>query len=273
MRSKFKGVEMIFVKKKDLWETELQKIEKQEERFLNKRADKKETHLNQFLSEKIPGKVQETLNTAFAKAFTLIFEKGTGVIEKTYNRENMEKNFEINRYAAKLKESKKELRAFSKNASDSGIKNIVLSAVSGIGMGALGVGLPDIPVFTAILLKSIYEIALSYGFAYESEEERYFILLLIQGAVSYGDEMIAVNDQANVYIETGKLPDNYIQSEMIGQTARCLSKELLYMKFLQGIPIAGVIGGVHDVVYTKRIVEYAKLKYSRRFFENGKEVQ
>ena len=260
---------MVFVKKKNPWEAELQKIEKQEERFLNKRADKKETYLNQFLSEKVPGKLQETLNTAFTKAFTLIFEKGTGVIEKTYNRENMEKNFQINRYAAELKESKKELRAFSKNASNSGKKNIALSAVSGIGMGALGVGLPDIPVFTAILLKSIYEIALSYGFAYESKEERYFILLLIQGAVSYGDDMIAVNDKANVYIETGKLPDNYIQLEMIGQTARCLSKELLYMKFLQGIPIAGVIGGAYDVVYMKRIVEYAKLKYSRRFFKKA----
>lgn len=116
------------------------------------------------------------------------------------------------------------------------------------------------------MLKSIYEIALSYGFEYESQEERYFILLLIQGAVSYGDEMIAVNDKANVYIETGKLPDDYIQTEMIGQTARCLLRELLYMKFLQGIPIAGVIGGVYDVVYMNRIVEYAKLKYSRRFY-------
>ena len=146
---------------------------------------------------------------------------------------------------------------------------MALSAVSGIGMGVLGVGLPDIPVFTAILLKSIYEIAVSYGFEYESEEERYFILLLIQGAVSYGDEMIAVNDKANVYIETGKLPYDYIQTEMIGQTARCLSKELLYMNRFQGIPIAGVIGGAYDVVYMKRIVEYAKLKYSRRFFKKA----
>lgn len=257
---------MIHVKKKDPWEVEIQKLNKQEERFLKKRADKKETHLNQFLSEKVPRKLQETFNTAFTKAFTLIFEKGTGVIEKTYNRENMEKNFQINRYAAELKEGKKELRAFSKNASNSSRKNMALSAVSGIGMGVLGVGLPDIPIFTAMLLKSIYEIALSYGFEYESQEERYFILLLIQGAVSYGDEMRAVNDKANVYIETGKLPDDYIQAEMIGQTARCLSKELLYMKFLQGIPIAGVIGGAYDVIYMKRIVEYAELKYSRRFF-------
>ena len=94
MRSKFKGVEMVFVKKKNAWEAELQKIEKQEERFLNKRADKKETHLNRFLSEKVPRKLQETFNTAFTKAFTLIFDKGIGVIEKTYNRENMEKNFQ-----------------------------------------------------------------------------------------------------------------------------------------------------------------------------------
>ena len=87
---------MVFVKKKDPRKAEIQIINKQEERFLKKRADKKETHLNQFLSEKVPRKLQETFNTAFTKAFTLIFEKGTGVIEKTYNRENMEKNFEKN---------------------------------------------------------------------------------------------------------------------------------------------------------------------------------
>ena len=48
-------------------------------------------------------------------------------------------------------------------------------------------------------------------------------------------------------------------------TANALSHELLYMKFLQGIPIAGIVGGVFDAVYLKRIADYADLKYRRRF--------
>ena len=39
------------------------------------------------------------------------------------------------------------------------------------------------------------------------------------------------------------------------------------MKFLQGIPIAGAIGGFYDVVYLKNITEYADIKYKRRFLE------
>jgi len=37
------------------------------------------------------------------------------------------------------------------------------------------------------------------------------------------------------------------------------------MKFLQGIPLVGAVGGVYDVVYMKQITEYAKIKYQRRF--------
>ena len=38
-------------------------------------------------------------------------------------------------------------------------------------MGVLGIGLPDIPVFTGMILKNIYETALQYGYSYESREE------------------------------------------------------------------------------------------------------
>ena len=65
---------------------EWEKLEVQEQRFLQKRSEKRESILNQKLEEKIPPKLQKTLDTAFAKAFALIFEKGTGVIEKTYQR-------------------------------------------------------------------------------------------------------------------------------------------------------------------------------------------
>ena len=37
------------------------------------------------------------------------------------------------------------------------------------------------------------------------------------------------------------------------------------MKFLQGIPIVGVVGGAADAVYMKQILEYANIKYKHRF--------
>ena len=261
---------MAFDQRRNPWQAEMQKIKKQEDKLLEKRADKKDSYLNRLLADKVPDKLQGTLDAAFAKAFRLIFEKGTALIEKTYNKDEREKKYLINEYSAEVRKTRKSARSFSKNAAGAGMKNMALSGISGIGMGAVGVGLPDIPVFTGMILKSIYEIALSYGFDYDSEEERYFILLIIQGALTYGDEMLAVNELINEFIEERdgepRLGDDYSQEDMIVRTAGCLSRELLYMKFLQGIPVAGVIGGAYDVVYMKRIVEYARLKYARRFY-------
>ena len=143
--------------------------------------------------------------------------------------------------------------------------NLLISGASGVGMGVLGIGLPDIPLFTGMVLKGIYEIALSYGYSYESEQERFFILTLIQGALSYGDELIEINQRLNDYMRTGSLPECYNRVQQIKETAGTLSKELLYMKFLQGIPIVGAVGGFYDAIYMRQIVEYANLKYQYRF--------
>ena len=253
--------------KKTPYQKEWEKFVKKENKYLEKQLNKKESFLNQKLEEKVPEKLQGTLDTAFAKAFHLIFEKGTAVIEKTYRKEEIEKQYQINEFTNEIKQDKKSLRSFSKNAKESGTKNLVVSGAAGIGMGILGVGLPDIPVFTAMILKSIYEIAMHYGYSYETEEEQYFILLLIQGAVTHGEDMLVIDKEINQYISSSIWLQEKTKEEMIHQTAGCLSKELLYMKFLQGIPVVGAVGGAYDVVYLKQITEYANLKYERRFLE------
>ncbi len=253
-------------------EKEWNKLLKKEEQFLKKRRIKKESSFNKMLEEKIPEKLQQTLDVAFAKAFTLIFQKGSGIIEKTYKKEEFEKAYQIHEYTHQVRQNKKSLRTFSKKAEGTGTRNFLLSGVSGVGMGILGIGIPDIPVFTGMMLRSIYEISMSYGYKYDTEEEQFFILLLIQGAVSYGTEIEVINRELNTFISTGKLPLNDDGTRQIEKTAGCLSGELLYMKFLQGIPIVGAAGGIYDAVYMKHITEYANLKYKRRFLENQKKI-
>ena len=249
---------------------EWDKLEVQEQRFLQKRLEKKESILNQKLEEKIPPKLQGTLDAAIAKAFALIIEKGTGIIEKTYQREKLEQDYQVRQYTADVKQDSKSLRAFSKKARDTGTKNLLLSGASGIGMGVLGIGLPDIPVFTGMILKNIYETALHYGYSYESREEKYFILLLIQGAISYGETLCEIDGKLNVFISCGTLPEEYQDKKQIEETAGALSKELLYMKVLQGIPVVGAVGGAYDAIYMKRITEYAGLKYRHRYLDAQK---
>ena len=155
------------------------------------------------------------------------------------------------------------MKAFSKQAGVSKTKNLLISGVEGIGTGVFGIGIPDIPLFTGVILKSLYEIAVSYGYAYESEREQEFLLEIIKTALERGGELAEDNERINRWIEgTGGLEEKKV---LMRKTADRLSEELLYMKFVQGLPVVGVAGGLSDCVYLKKITDYAELKYRRRF--------
>ena len=255
-------------KRKTPLQKELQLLEKQEKRYLEQRQNQSDSRLNRFLEDKVPDKLQKTLEKAFASAFRLIFLKGISVIEKTYKKEELEKDFKVQDYANQIKNDRKSLKSIRKNAGSTGRFNILASGTAGLGMGLIGVGIPDIPVFTGFLLRSIYQIALKYGFSYEEEKEKKWILLLIQGAASYGEKQKAADKAVECYIQN-ELVDNSIPlDEIIQETARILSGELIYMKFLQGIPIVGVVGGAFDFKYMKEITTYAEIKYRKRYYRN-----
>lgn len=249
------------------WQKEWDKLQSKESAYLKKHSQKKDSILTTKLEDKIPDKLQSTLNIAFTKAFDLIFQKGTKVIEKTYNKDQLEHNFKVNEFAASLREDKRTLRKFSKNASNSSTKNLVISGVEGVGLGVLGIGIPDIPVFVGVLLKSIYEVALHYGYPYDTPEEQYFILKLIETSCLHGEQLLEANREVDLYIETRMLPDTYSRETQIQQASCAMSTEMIYTKFIQGIPIVGAVGGAFDAIYTQKVLSYAKIKYNRRFLK------
>ncbi len=242
-------------------------LEKEEAAY-NKRyvtADKQPSKFQSFVSQRIPDKLEETLNIAFAKSFELIFDNATTAIEKSYNKENIEFKYKLNTYAYELKPDKKRVNAFAKEAKKSERKNIAVSTVKGVSLGLLGIGLADIPIFIGMIIKGIYEISLNYGYDYNTPQERYFILNIITCSLLNGEDAVLGDIEINKFIMNNELPQEYKQEEQIKIVSKLLSKELLYMKFVQGIPIVGVLGGVFDAIYVKRILDYAQLKYKRRF--------
>lgn len=245
-------------------EKEWVKIIKAEGKFIDKNQHKKEVGWQQNLEKYIPEKLFQNLNAAFGKAFEMIFEKGTILIEKTYNKEKREKQYQINAYAAETMGNRKTLKVFGKQAKASKNVSTLLSAIEGIGMGVAGAGLPDIPVFLAVLLRSIYEIAVIYGFDYDTEQEQIFILKVIETSLMHEYQLLESNAELNSWI---KDPKEFAvdKEEQIKRTSMALSNEMLYLKFVQGAPVIGVVGGVSDVVYQKKILDYVELKYKRRF--------
>lgn len=251
--------------KKTALEKEIEKIEIAETRFLEKQKQKNAFFLNKFLSEKIPEKFQNTLRNAFSSAFTLIFDKGTVVIDKTFPKKSIETDFTIKQFTVGVKNDRKSLKNISKGARNAGTINTLISGTAGIGMGVLGMGLPDIPLFTALILKNVYETALHHGFSYESEKERYYILLLIAGAVSHGEELERIEEKLRIFGETEEMPSDYDEKMQIKETAGLLAMDMLYLKFLQGVPLIGVVGGAYDVVCMNLISQYAQIKYRKRY--------
>lgn len=250
---------------RDLILRELARTEKAERALLAKRRKEKPFIPAAALEQKIPTGLQTKLDAAFASAFALIFEKGVGVIEKSYPKNRIVKAQAQQAMEARLLGSRPAVRAAAKAARRSGAANRFFCTASGVGMGTLGMGLPDIPLFTGFLLKSIYQTALHYGCDYDSESEQLFILLVIQGALCRNEMQDYVLPLLNGYVETGRFDSALSLKAEIKITANLLSCALLYPKLLQGIPLIGAVGGMADGVFLEKIDRFAQLKYRQRY--------
>lgn len=251
-------------KEEKLLRREFVRLLEQEGRFARKQMERKEGALEQKLAEKLPPKLQRTMEHAFVKAFALILEKGTGVLEKSCQREKLREEVCAHQQDWMQERDGRALRGFSKAARKAGRRDVLISGVSGVSMGLLGIGLPDIPIFTGMLLRSVYETALHHGCGYKGEEERYLVLLILEGAFSRGMHFSEVDQELNRCLENRCLPEGYSEKTQIQRAAATISRELLEWKFLQGLPVVGAAGGAFDAVCLRRVSRYAQLKYRRR---------
>lgn len=270
-------------RRKNPWEKEWKILLKKEAKYKAKRKNGPTSVLLMKLDRIIPKKLRNTLQQAFFKAFKVIFEKGSRLIEKTYNKKRKEAEFKVNTYASELILDQRAARKFIKKAKSSRATNIIISFFEGIFLGIFGMAIPDIALFMAVVLKSVYEIALSYGYDYHDADERILILKIIEVAMTDDDEFETkdqeVNDAIDFIAKNGDVCEgfNITIDEQIKYTAESLSKEMLYTKFIQQWMIVGLIGGIFDPAYVNRISVYAELKYRRRFLNkkieeaNGKE--
>ena len=250
---------------KTVLQREIERHRRAERRFLKKQFYKEPTKLDLFLEDKVPEKLESTLNAAFAKAFHLIFSKGTWLISKTYSEDKLVEEFENDMADFEELGGSRRMRKFKRRASASGTAHTLVSAVAGITMGIFGGMLPDIVLFNALVLRNIYQIAMKYGYSYDTDEERKFILRIIAAAISDGDDLIRANKEINQLIRSDLSDDGSTLDDRINEAAMALAHALLLMKFVQNIPIVGVVGGASDFIYMERISDYAVLKYQRRF--------
>lgn len=246
-------------------EQELALLHRREEGLRRAAERERPAVWQQKLEEKVPPKVRGVLQTAFSQAFALIFEKGNGVVERTCGGERIRAEGEIRRFAFRMRGDRRALRQFRWSAGALNQTNLALTAAEGVALGALGIGLPDIALFLGVLLRGIYQTALHYGIDYHSPEERIFILRLMETAMARGAAWAEGNEAMDRLIDGQPWavgPEAL--EEQIRRTAGAFARELLTMKFIQGLPVVGVFGGLGNPLYYHRVLRYAQLKYARR---------
>lgn len=174
---------------------ELLRVEKEEGKLAQAAQKAKPAGWKQELENRIPEKVYSGLESAFAKGFSLVFQQGRGIIEKTYRRSDLEAEYAIRDFAVQRKGGKKELHRLQAGARQGSLRNLAMTTVEGLGLGALGIGMPDIVLFLGTLLKGVYETALAYGFAYDTPQEQMWVLKMLSTSLSSGDAWAERNAQ------------------------------------------------------------------------------
>ena len=251
-------------------EKELKYIAKQE-RKLQKQAMASDKTWKRAIESFIPEKIYVNLRAAFATAFNIIFEKGVDVIEKTYSKERLLKDFETKDLAVDDVQTRRELRKFRSNVASSKRWKSIITTAEGVGLGVLGIGLPDVVLFLGFILQSIYEVALRYGYDYNKPGERLLILKMMSAAISKREKWIEADLEVEELIRNPVEPDFDQVDTQIGLTADDFALDMLVLKFIQGLPVVGVVGGLSNPVYYNKIMEYVRLKYHKRYLLNKTE--
>ena len=53
--------------------------------------------------------------------------------------------------------------------------------------------------------------------------------------------------------------------EQMQKTAAAFAADMLLLKFVQGLPVVGLLGGAANPVYYRKVMRYVELKYRKRY--------
>lgn len=245
---------------------ELLMVQLQEKKLEQEAQNQRPAAWKTALEEKIPEKVRTGLESAFCTGFALVFDQGRGLIELSYKKDNLKADHAARDAALKNSTGGRQLRQMNRSARHSDLVNMAVTTAEGIGLGALGVGLPDIVLFLSMLLRGIYETALHYGFDYESRQEQLLILKMMAASLSAGADYGWMNRQVDKLLPQEKLAVTEEEFKaQLQQTASAFAVDMLLLKFIQGLPVVGIFGGAANPVYYNKVMGYVRLKYKKRY--------
>lgn len=255
-------------KQKKLLQKELLRVEHREQSLRREALGAKPPAWKGALEQKVPEKIRAGLESGFRKGFAIVFTSGRPIIEKSYRKEELKTSHAVHDYAMQIKGGRKEWQQLRREAKQANWLNLAATTAEGVGLGALGIGLPDIVLFLGMLLRGIYETALRYGFDYEDRREQLLILKMMAAALSTGEDWERRHNELDALLkgEPQEVSED-IFIDQINQTASVFAVELLALKFIQGLPVVGILGGAANPLYYARVMKYVRCQYEKRYLE------
>ena len=107
--------------------------------------------------------------------------------------------------------------------------------------------------------------ALSYGFAYDTPDEKYFILTVLEGSLLNNEAWDSCNELVDSMMAALPVPGEREMAVQLRHTSDAFAIDMLMAKFIQGIPVAGIAGGLANPLYYRKIMRYVRLKYKKRY--------
>lgn len=152
------------------------------------------------------------------------------------------------------------------------LKSLGVATTEGIGLGLLGIGLPDIPVLIGNMIRTCTVSAQSHGLNTDRTDEQVYMLRLIRLAAMPTDERRTANRQLDALgeaIDAGTEAHFDLEEEM-RLTSERLSMTLLFSRFVMGLPVVGVAGGLYNPVIVSQLHQLAEVKYEARLLKRVK---
>lgn len=247
---------------------QIEVTQKRERELFAAKLKDPEEGLNAKVREKAPKKIMDKVQMALEKGFVLIFTKGTPAIEKIGGLKKKKIKAEINLESFDKGISLGAIGRVDSEAAGTAMTNKEITSVEGGIMGLFGWGPQDAPVFLGVIVKSIYEVAVSYGFDYSSNEEKRYIISLINAALAQPFDKITKSDECDkvgLEIDLGNGNNEDLSEDELQDAAEKIADEILVLKVLMMIKIVGTFSAATNFKLIKQVTEYAKVKYRQRF--------
>jgi hypothetical protein len=88
---------------------------------------------------------------------------------------------------------------------------------------------------------------------------------MIEASVSRRDDWVRLNGEVDELLMSEYVPTEEELSEQIRCTADACAMDMLFQKFVQGLPIVGVLGGIANPVYYGKVLNLVKVKYHKAY--------